>query len=86
MSSLFNLKELKNQGGFKAGDLLAVDPKLYSKFLSINDLGVNPFLPQNVEMIRSSGLCHTAPPLKNPLKLVDGIFSMRDQILLSTCG
>jgi hypothetical protein len=33
MSSLFNLKELKNQGGFKAGDLLAVDPKLYSKFL-----------------------------------------------------
>jgi hypothetical protein len=33
MNSLFNLKELKNQGGFKAGDLLAVDPKLYSKFL-----------------------------------------------------
>jgi hypothetical protein len=33
MSSLFNLKELKTLGGFKAGDLLAVDPKLYSKFL-----------------------------------------------------
>ena len=33
MSSLFNLAELKSQGGFKAGDLLAVDPKLYSKFL-----------------------------------------------------
>ncbi|MDI6848034.1 MAG: MarR family transcriptional regulator [Candidatus Bathyarchaeia archaeon] len=33
MSSLFNLNELKNSGGFKAGDLLAVDPKLYSKFL-----------------------------------------------------
>jgi len=33
MSSLFDLKELKTLGGFKAGDLLAVDPKLYSKFL-----------------------------------------------------
>jgi len=33
MSSLFNLKELKDQGGFKAGDLLAVDPRIYSKFL-----------------------------------------------------
>ncbi|MGF3536931.1 MAG: hypothetical protein ACQXXE_08810 [Candidatus Bathyarchaeia archaeon] len=33
MNSLFNLKELKTLGGFKAGDLLAVDPKLYSKFL-----------------------------------------------------
>ncbi|MCL6579855.1 MAG: hypothetical protein K6T73_10855, partial [Candidatus Bathyarchaeota archaeon] len=33
MSNLFNLKELKTLGGFKAGDLLAVDPKLYSKFL-----------------------------------------------------
>ncbi|MEM3551876.1 MAG: hypothetical protein QXV01_12395 [Candidatus Bathyarchaeia archaeon] len=33
MSSLFNLAELKTLGGFKAGDLLAVDPRLYSKFL-----------------------------------------------------
>jgi hypothetical protein len=33
MSSLFNLKELKSLGGFKAGDLLAVDPRIYSKFL-----------------------------------------------------
>jgi len=33
MSSLFNLKELKNLGGVKAGDLLAVDPKIYAKFL-----------------------------------------------------
>lgn len=31
--SLFNLAELKNQGGFKAGDSLAVDPHIYSKFL-----------------------------------------------------
>jgi len=31
--SLFNLAELKNQGGFKAGDPLAVDPHIYSKFL-----------------------------------------------------
>jgi hypothetical protein len=33
MSSLFDVKELKNLGGYKAGDLLAVDPKLYIKFL-----------------------------------------------------
>jgi hypothetical protein len=33
MSSLFDVKELKNLGGLKAGDLLAVDPKLYVKFL-----------------------------------------------------
>jgi hypothetical protein len=33
MSNLFNLKELKDQGGLLAGDLLAVDPRIYSKFL-----------------------------------------------------
>jgi hypothetical protein len=32
-SSLFDLAKLKELGGFKAGDLLAVDPKLYTKFL-----------------------------------------------------
>jgi hypothetical protein len=33
MSSLFDLVELKKLGGFKAGDLLAVDPQLYPKFM-----------------------------------------------------
>jgi len=32
-SSLFDLAELKELGGFQAGDLLAVDPQLYSKFM-----------------------------------------------------
>lgn len=32
-SSLFNLARLKELGGFKAGDLLAVDPQLYEKFM-----------------------------------------------------
>jgi len=32
-SSLFNLAELKKQGGLKAGEILAVDPKLFSKFM-----------------------------------------------------
>lgn len=32
-SSLFNLTKLKDLGGYQAGDLLAVDPGLYSKFL-----------------------------------------------------
>jgi len=32
-SSLFDLKELKDRKGLLAGDLLAVDPKLYAKFL-----------------------------------------------------
>lgn len=32
-NSLFDMVELKKLGGFKAGDLLAVDPKLYEKFM-----------------------------------------------------
>lgn len=32
-SSLFDLARLKELGGFKAGDLLAVDPELYHKFM-----------------------------------------------------
>ncbi|RLG98292.1 hypothetical protein DRO19_04590, partial [Candidatus Bathyarchaeota archaeon] len=32
-SSLFDLEELKDRKGLLAGDLLAVDPKLYAKFL-----------------------------------------------------
>jgi hypothetical protein len=35
--SMFDLAELRKLGGFKAGDLLAVDPKLYGKFMV--DLG-----------------------------------------------
>lgn len=32
-SSLFDLAKLKELGGYKAGDLLAVDPELYGKFM-----------------------------------------------------
>jgi len=32
-SSLFDLAKLKELGGYKAGDLLAVDPELYDKFM-----------------------------------------------------
>jgi len=32
-SSLFDLARLKQLGGYKAGDLLAVDPELYQKFM-----------------------------------------------------
>jgi hypothetical protein len=32
-SKLFNLADLKSLGGFKAGDLLAVDPLIYTKFM-----------------------------------------------------
>ena len=68
--SLFDLRKLKDLGGYKAGDLIAVDPELYQKFMShlsrtvrrdeviknvVFETGVSAYTPEPINLFLLGG-------------------------------